>query len=133
MYELTESGRNLCSSIGIDAGAKSRESLEHRFWVKQTARYFEKKGYKVSCEHPIKGNGAIDILAERPGEKVAVEVETGKSSTKTNLKNAVNAGFDRTILVATAADAVVVCQRAIDSIRRSDSETVQLLTWLDIL
>jgi Holliday junction resolvase-like predicted endonuclease len=103
---MTEPERSVCSSIGIDARPKPRESLEHRFWVKQTASYFEKKGYKISCEHPVKGNGAIDILAERPGEKVAVEVETAKSNTKTNLKNAVNTGFDRTILVATAAGAV---------------------------
>jgi hypothetical protein len=133
LYELTELGRGVCSSIGIDTGPKPRESLEHRFWVHKVALFFRKKGYEVSKEHPIKGNGAVDLLAERPGEKVAVEVETGKSSTKTNLKNAVNAGFDRTILVATAADAVVVCQRAIDSIKRSDSRTIQLFTWLDIL
>jgi predicted RecB family endonuclease len=30
-------------------------------------------------------NGAIDILVEEPGEKVAVEIETGKSDIKKNL------------------------------------------------
>ena len=69
LYQLTEFGRTICHSAGIDPGPRSRESLEHRFWVNQTAGYFEKKGYEVTREHPVKGNGAIDILAVRPGEK----------------------------------------------------------------
>jgi len=132
LYELTELVRDVCSSMGIDAGLKPRESLEHRFWVKQTARYFEKKGYKVSCEHPVKGNGAIDLLAEGPGEKITVEVETGKSDTKTNLAKIKKADCDRVLIVATSPTAVAGCQKAIGSAERQKSVQVELLTWLDV-
>ena len=72
LYQLTDHGRTVCKQVGIDPGPAPREGLEHRYWVKRTAEHFEKKGYDVTKEHPIKGNGAIDILSERPGERVAV-------------------------------------------------------------
>lgn len=69
---------------------------------------------------------------KRPSEQVAVEIETGKSNIKANLKNTVNGGFTRTVLVATSGDAVTVCQKAIDSMRENDSAKIELLSWLDI-
>jgi len=132
LYELTDSGRGLCSALGLDPGPKPRESLEHRFWVRQTARWFEGKGYEVTYEHPVKGNGAIDILATRPGEMVAVEVETGKSDVKENIDKIRHAGFDRIVMLATSPFAIGVCQKVIDSAGKTGPTPVELLTWLDI-
>jgi energy-coupling factor transporter ATP-binding protein EcfA2 len=132
LYQLTDLGRTLCSTAGIDPGPRPRESLEHSFWVSRAARFFEGKGYDVSCEYSVKGNGAIDILAERPGERVAVEVETGKSDTKANLKKIRHAGFDRVILVATSPGAVSACQKAVESQESNESAQVEHLTWLDV-
>ena len=85
-----------------------------------------------TCEHVIKGNGAIDLLAERPGERTAVEVETGKSDVKANLTKIQQANFDRVVLVATSPSAVTVCKRAVDDTRRGKRPRVELLTWLDV-
>jgi len=131
LYQLTDLGRTLCSAMGIDPGPRPRESLEHAFWVGRTAGFFESQGYRISCEHAVKGNGAIDILAERHGEQVAVEVETGRSNVKNNLAKIRNAGFDRIILVATAPGAVGACQKAIDANGKGKSP-IEQLTWLDI-
>ena len=131
LYQLTDFGCTVCSSTGIDPGPRARESLEHSFWVQKAAKYFVNKGYEVSCEHPVKGNGAIDILAERGSEKVAVEVETGKSNVKTNLNKVRNAGFDRIVLVSTSPAAVTTCQKAIDS-SPEDKSRIEQLSWLDI-
>ena len=131
LYQLTDFGRTVCSSVGISSGPRARESLEHSFWVNRAAKYFEKKAYDVSCEHPVKGNGAIDILAERHGERVAIEVETGKSNVKGNLDKIKNAGFDRIILVATSPVAATACQKAIDS-SEEDKSRIEQLSWLDI-
>ena len=130
LYQLTDFGRTACSSLGIDPGPRHRESLEHMFWVARTARHFEEQGYEVVREHPVKGNGAVDVLAKRPGEKIAVEIETGKSNTKENLTKIAHADFDRVVLVATSAAASEACQRAMANI--SDGPPVQLLTWLDV-
>ncbi len=132
LYQLTDSGRSVCTSVSIDPGPRPRESLEHRYWVRKTAEHFEKKGYEVTREHPIKGNGAVDILAERPGERVVVEVETGKSDIKANLSKIKGGGFDRVVLVATSPSAVNACQSAIDAMENIDPATAELLTWLDI-
>ena len=132
LYQLTDSGRSICSSVGIPAEAQPRESLEHRFWISCAAGSFEKKGYEVVKEHPIKGNGAVDLLATRPGQRVAVEVETGKSDIKANLAKISNADFDRVVLIATSPSAIAACQKAIDSLEGIDPSAVELLTWLDI-
>jgi len=132
LYELTAFGRTVCSSVHIEVGPKSCQSLEHRWWVKQTAKYFEKKGYEVKCEHPVKGNGAIDILAQKAGEKIAVEVETGKSDIKANLDKTRDVGFDRIVFVATSPTAISACQKAIEAMEFGKSGSIELLSWLDI-
>ena len=98
----------------------------------EAAKYFEKKGYDVNHEHPIKGNGAIDILATRGSRRVAVEVETGKSNIKANLEKIKDAGFDRVVFIVTSPTAVSACQRAIEAVEYSSFDTTELLTWLDI-
>jgi hypothetical protein len=120
----------VCDSVGIDPGPRSRESLEHRYWVKRAAQHFEKAGYEVTREHLIAGNGAIDLLAERPGERLAVEVETGKSDIKTNLAKVTGAGFDRLIVIATSPEAVTACRKASHGVHGPPEP--EMLTWLDI-
>jgi len=131
LYQLTDPGRTVCEQSGIDPGPRLRTSLEHSFWVMKVAEHFEAKGYAVTREHVIAGNGAVDLLAERPGEQVAVEVETGKSDIPTNLAKSRQAGFDRIVLVATSPAAVGICQRAIEQVP-GGCPSVEILTWLDV-
>jgi len=131
LYELTDAGRAVCTAHEIDPGPLPGESLEHRYWARKTAEHFEKKGYEVSREHPIKGNGAVDLLAEKPGERIAVEVETGKSDIGANLEKVKRGSFDRVVLVATSPAASVACTRAVDDMGEG-SPPVELLTWLDV-
>ncbi len=131
LYQLTDFGRAICSSAGIDPGPKPRESLEHAFWVHRAARHFEERGYDISREHQVKGNGAIDILATKGNEKVAVEVETGKSNIKSNLDKIRNADFDRIVVIATSPAAVGTCQKAVDTCV-AEGPRIEQLSWLDI-
>ena len=86
----------------------------------------------MTCEHAVKGNGAIDILAQRHGKRTAVEVETGKSNITTNLVKTEGVGFDKIVFVATSATAVSACQKAIEGIEDSKAGPIELLSWLDI-
>ncbi len=131
LCQLTENGRAVCESEHIDPGPRHRESLEHRYWVRQVARDYEKKGYEVTCEHPVKGNAAVDILASRPGEKIAIEVETGKSNIKANLEKLKEVSFDKIILLAANPSAVRKCQKAIESVEDIDAGMIEQLSWLD--
>jgi hypothetical protein len=132
LYQLTDLGRSVCSSAGIKPSPRSRESLEHSFWVSRAAKHFERNGYNVSREHPVKGNGAIDLLATKGGKKVAIEVETGKSNIRANLKKIKNAGFDRVVVIATSPAAVTARQKAIDSTERDRSPQIEQLSWFDL-
>ena len=132
LYQLTDDGRTVTASTGLAPGPRPRESLEHRYWVQKTKEHFETKGYSVTCEHQVKGNGAVDLLAERPGEKLAVEIETGKSDIATNIKKIKNAGFDAVVLLATSPAAATACRKARDTHRSSSSCPVRQMTWLDV-
>ena len=132
LYQLTDHGRSVCESVGIDPGPVPRASLEHSYWVSIVAGQFERAGYEVSREHPIRGDGAVDLLAERLNDRVAIEIETGKSDIKTNLVKVKNAGFDRLIVVATSPAAISACHRAIEGAGFSKDPSVELMTWLDV-
>ena len=132
LYQLTDTGRTVCLAHQIDPGPVPRESLEHRWWIRKTQDCFEKKGYEVTLEHPIKGNGAIDLLVQKPGENIAVEVETGKSDIKQNLLHMKKKEFDKVIMIATSPTAVSACQKAIDAVDKEHLPVVDLWTWLDV-
>jgi predicted RecB family endonuclease len=93
---------------------------------------FEQQGYEVALERPIPGDGFVDVVAERPGERVAVEIETGKSDIKMNLRNALAAKFDRVVLVAASPAGVAACQRAVGQLNDDERGSVELMTWLDV-
>jgi hypothetical protein len=132
LYQLTSSGRDMCSLLGLKPALLPRESLEHRYWVRQTAEYYKKQGYEITFEYAVKGNGKIDILAQKLGHEVGIEVETGKSSPSDNLKNAAKASLDKFVFVATSPTAVSVCLKVIEQTKGSITYPVELLTWLDI-
>ncbi len=132
LYELTDPGRDLCSTLGIDPGPAPRAGLEHRYWVKRTAEFFEEQGYDITHEHLIKGNGAVDLLAQRCNERVAIEVETGKSNVMENISKTQKAGFDRVVIVCTSPAAVTACQKTIQGMRGETSAHIEVLTWLDV-
>jgi hypothetical protein len=112
--------------------SKSRVVWILRCRVSAVAGHFEHRGYEVSLEHLIPGDGAVDLLAQRPNERVAIEIETGKSDIKMNLAKMKNAGFDRLIMVATSPAAVSACHRAIEGAELSKDSSVELITWLDV-
>lgn len=132
LNQLTDHGRLVCEANGIDPGPVPRASLEHQFWVMKVAEHYEKQGYEVTKEHSIPGDGAVDLLAERPGERIAIEVETGKSDIQENLVKLQGAGFDRMVFVATSPSAVSACHRAIEAAGSQKDPLVELISWLDV-
>ena len=72
------------------------------------------------------------MVAEKPDEHVAIEIETGKPEIKENLKKLRSAGFDRIVVVATSPVAVSACQRGIQSESYGGASAVELMTWLDV-
>lgn len=88
-----------------------RESLSHEYWKRFYARTFQEQGYEMRMEAPRRG-GRVDILAERQGIRIAIEVETGKSYFVQNVKNCLRSGFDKVLVVATTQKAMEIIERA---------------------
>lgn len=131
LYELTSAGEAVCERLGIDPTPRGRMSLEHAYWQHKAAEHFRSRGFDVALEESIPGDGFVDVVAERPGERIAVEIETGRSDIDANLLKTRKAPFDATILVATSPEAITQCQKAIDRLDAEHRGNVQVLSWLD--
>lgn len=132
LHELTDAGRSLCDRLGLDPGPPPPTSLEHAFWAHRTAEHLEQDGYRVWPEQPVDGNGTVDLLAERQGERLAVEIETGKSDIPANLTKLAGKGFTKLIVVATNPNAVTACQKAIRDLGPEPPVAMELWTWLEV-
>ena len=50
------------------------------------ARDYESKGYRVEKEYPLGGGKAVDLVAIKWDDRIAIEVETGKSNEEENVR-----------------------------------------------
>ena len=74
-------------------------------WRFRIAERLQAEGYALTHEYQIAGNGAVDILAERDGQRLVVEIETGRSDVPANVRKCLAAGFDQVIIAATNQEA----------------------------
>ena len=96
----TEKGREGLAAAGFEVNESKRfGGLEHNFWKKKLAEYFRERGYSVTEEKKIGGGKAVDLVAVNDKERIAIEVETGKSDAFYNLTKDLKGGFDRVIVV----------------------------------
>ena len=94
---------NAKQMLGIeDNRGMFRESIAHEYWKRYYAQLFAEQGYHVVLEAPRQG-GRVDVLAEKDGKKVFVEIETGKSDFLSNLKSCLLSASkgDRVLVIAT--------------------------------
>jgi len=66
--------------------SQGRGGIEHNYWVNKIKENLEARGYKVKRETKISPDQFVDLVAERNGEEIVIEVETGKSDLLRNLK-----------------------------------------------
>ena len=103
LYELTGAGEQVLREQGYSTRSSGRKgSLEHQYWCKHTKNYFERKGYGVLEEVEIEKGKAVDLVAIKSHEKIAVEVETGKSDILANVQKCLRANFTQIIIFPTS-------------------------------
>ena len=84
---------------GIEAKALPKNaSLEHEEVV--TKRY-QARGYKVEKEVPVGEGKAIDLVARKGNESIAIEIETARSDIEGNMRKCKEAGFADVVVVFT--------------------------------
>ena len=79
-----------------------RGSLTHEYWKRFYAERLKGEGYNVELESPRENQaGRVDVLAKKAGERIAVEIETGKSDVVSNVKQDLLSRFSSVLVVAT--------------------------------
>lgn len=94
-----EKGRAVLESLGVNPNISHRKGgPEHEYWKGKLAEYFKEKGYRVTEEKPIGGGKSVDLVAENDKERIAIEIETGKSDAFYNLTKDLGGGFDKVVV-----------------------------------
>ena len=97
LYQLTDLGRSVCESAGIDPGPSPA-----RAWSTATgskaAGHFEERGFQVVQEHRIEGDVAPSTSWRSVRRRVAVEVEDWQVRHRQERDQAPRHGFDRVVL-----------------------------------
>lgn len=127
LFDLTPMGKQLLREQGIYPEHAGRQgSLPHQFWCTQIKVQLEEMGYEVTIEFSLGEKKAIDLVAEKEGRRIALEIETGKSNTKANIDKCLQAGFTRIILIAVTAQVKNYLEALIKGM--SSEETIEVQT-----
>lgn len=92
-------------SLGFDNIPARFGSVAHEYWKRYYGRLFQDYDYRISFETPRK-SGRIDVVAAGKDEKIAVEIETGKSDVVRNVKQDLLSAYSRILVVATDKSAL---------------------------
>jgi len=107
LLRLTKQAKEM---LGLDSGIPEYGSLVHEYWKRIYGWKFEQQGYRVNFEVPRK-SGRVDVVAKNESEKIAIEIETGKSDFVRNVKQDLLAGYDKVLVVATDKEAFAKVER----------------------
>ena len=100
LLELTSQAKRLLQESGHQVSqANRRESRVHEYWKHKAAEHFAAQGYDVSVEEPV--NGFTDLVIQKNGARIAVEIETGKSDWRKNLQKNLKGDFQSIIIITT--------------------------------
>jgi Holliday junction resolvase-like predicted endonuclease len=97
--DLTEMGEKALREMGYKIEKKREGGPEHEYWKHRIAKHLKKKGYEIEIESPIGEGKTVDIVAYKGEEKIAVEIETGKSDVIENFLKNIDESFSKIIFI----------------------------------
>ena len=97
--DLTDKGEKVLQEMGFKIEKKREGGPEHEYWKYRIGELFKGKGYQVEIEKPVGEGKTVDIVASKDGEKLAIEIETGKSEVDKNMLKCLNGGFSKITMV----------------------------------
>jgi hypothetical protein len=104
LAELSEKARKHLGSLGHKIPERSRwGGLEHEYWKHKAAERLQNEGWQVTLEDHEEGY--TDLIAAKGEERIAVEIETGKSNWQNNIQKNRQRGFQNILILATNAEA----------------------------
>jgi hypothetical protein len=100
LLELTAKGRQILAA-GPAQRAHGKESLEHRYWKARAAAHFSKQGYEVTTEEESPEPNGPDLVLRKGDDRIACEVETGKSDIEKNVLRCAEQGYEEMVICCT--------------------------------
>jgi len=98
---FTDAGKKAIPDVRIEKAYHKNESYEHAVAKAKVAEHYRALGYEVTMEYKLPGGRAVDVVAEKDGKRIAIEIETGKSDSLYNIRKDVKAGFDEVLIIPT--------------------------------
>ena len=102
-------------------------SLEHEYWRWRVADHYRAQGFEIAQEFSLGEGKAVDLVARRGHERMAIEIETGKSQPLANIRKCLDAGFEQVLSVATNSKAFVTIRRQLRQVGSLDDPRVQVV------
>ena len=125
---ITEKGKQTIKKIGHEVNPSYRKGgIEHEYWKKKVAEHFREEGYRVIEEYSIGEGKSIDLVAIKDDEKIAIEIETGKSDAIYNISKDLDAGFNKVFCVTLKEDIKTRIKRQMEMIKL-DNKKIKILT-----
>jgi len=91
-------------ALNLDDTTPQHGSIVHEYWKQYYAQRFSEQGYQIALEVP-RISGRVDVVARKGNERIAIEIETGKSDFVRNVRQDLAAKYDKIIVVATDKNA----------------------------
>ena len=99
LFEITEKGEKILAPLGYKPKSCRKGGVEHQYWQYKVAQYYQYQGYNVKENYALGNGKEIDIVVEKEAERIAIEIETGKSDILSNIEKC--QGFDRIFCLVT--------------------------------
>jgi hypothetical protein len=107
LLRLTSRARE---ALNLGSSEPQHGSIAHEYWKRFYAQRFREQGYRVEFEVP-RESGRVDLVARKDKEKIAIEIETGKSDFLRNVRQGLAAKYDKILIVATDKRAFAKVER----------------------
>ena len=101
----------VAEALNVEIVGPRRESIVHEYWKRYYAQRFSEQGYQVQLEVPRISTGRVDIVARKNAQKIAVEIETGKSDFIHNVRQNLAAKYDKIVIIATDRSAFATLEK----------------------
>lgn len=87
-------------TLDLDTSEPQHGSIVHEYWKRFYAQRFREHGYRVEFE-VSRESGRVDVVAQKDDEKIAIEIETGKSNFIRNIQQDLAAKYNKVLVITT--------------------------------
>jgi hypothetical protein len=94
---LSDAGKKAIPDVRVEKVFHKAGGFEHESAKLKVGEHFKQKGYTVTYEYKLPSGRSVDVVAEKDGKRIAIEIETGKSDSLYNIRKDLEVGFNNII------------------------------------